>query len=198
MMFEPVTAAGLFETATALDIFLKRYADNFLTIDRMARKKNKSLTSFPYLRTVFPTERACAGEFCLTADGKLSGCYCISTQLDPGYSKSIYGEVSEEKEHNRHKITLQKNVFDTLLQDNVYTKRKCDECVAKWNCGGGCFYLRSCYSDEYQEVFCDFTRDFVQRVVLQRFERLYEKEHGISPKEDIRNIQLNYEILEVK
>jgi radical SAM protein with 4Fe4S-binding SPASM domain len=197
MMFEPVTSTGLFSIAENLDIFLNKYTDSFLKIDLKARQKNKSLTSFPYLRTVFPTERACAGEFCLTADGKLSGCYCISTENDLGYAKSIYGEVFEKGDSNNN-INIKKENFKNLIEDNVYTKEKCNNCVVKWNCGGGCFYLRSCYPENYQEVFCNFTRNFVQRVILHRFERLYKKQYGKNPQDDIQNVQLSHKILEFK
>ena len=198
MMFEPVTSFALFPEAGDLAVFLKKYADNFLKIDSKARLKNKSLTSFPYLRTVFPVERACAGEFCLTAEGKISGCYCIATKNDAGLEKCIYGEVIEKQENRDNVIHIDRDVFKNLLNDNVYTKKKCDNCVVKWNCGGGCFYLRHCYPEDYQEVFCNFTRDFVQRVILSRYERIYEKLYGRTPKDDIQNMQYNYKILEVR
>ena len=169
MMFEPVTSAELFPQAGDLESFLKKYADNFLIIDAKARQKNKSLTSFPYLRTVFPVERTCAGEFCLTADGKISGCYCISTEKDPGYAKCIYGEALDAKDREGNKIHIKRGTFKNLIEDNVYTKKKCADCVVKWNCGGGCFYLRQRYSEEYQDVFCNFTRYFVQKIILNRF-----------------------------
>lgn len=188
MMFEPVTSVALFPNADELDVFLKKYADSFLKIDSKARQKNKSLTSFPYLRTVFPTERACAGEFCLTADGKISGCYCISTPNDPGYAKSIYGEVSEKEDN---KVHIQRDTFKNLMEDNVYTKKKCENCIVKWNCGGGCFYLRQCYPEEYQEVFCNFIKYFVQKVILNRFER-------IALANDKQMINSLYNLLEVK
>jgi len=185
MMFEPVTSVALFPKANNLDVFLKKYADNYLKIDLKARSKNKSLTSFPYLRTVFPVERACAGEFCITAEGKISGCYCITTKKDPGHEKMIYGKLSEKK----GKVFIKKDIFKNILNDNVYSQKKCDACVVKWNCGGGCFFIRNLYSEEYQDVFCNFTRNFVQRVILRKFERKYNEQYS-------EDIQLNHQILE--
>ena len=191
MMFEPVIDVHSFQKANDLAVFLKKYADNFLLLYWHARQESKSLTSFPYLRTVFPVERSCPGEFCLTADGKISGCYCISTENDPGYANCIYGEVSEKES----KVNIRRGRFKNLIEDNVYSKKKCEDCIVKWNCGGGCFYLRNCYPDDFQEVFCDFTRYFAQKVVLQRFEWLYQKQYGNHPKDDM---QLNYKILKVR
>jgi radical SAM protein with 4Fe4S-binding SPASM domain len=198
MMFEPVTAADLFPKSTDLSRFLKIYTDNFLAIDREVHVKGKSLTSFPYLRTVYPTERACAGEFCLTANGKLSGCYCISTSNDTAYHKVIYGEVFANTVTGNHKIAVDREIFRNLLDENVYSKEKCKDCTVKWNCGGGCFYLYNTYPEEYRDVFCDFTKEFVQKIVLKRFERLYEKRFGVSPIENISRIRSDYTILNVK
>ncbi|MCD8043152.1 MAG: radical SAM protein [Tannerellaceae bacterium] len=195
MMFEPVTSAGLFKKKEKLEQFLKEYTENFLTIDTEARKQGKSLTSFPYLRTVYPTERACPGEFCVTPTGEITGCYCISSPRDPGYNQSIYGRVAEYVD-TEEKITIKNGKFKELVHnDNVYTRKKCEDCVVKWNCGGGCFYLRNCYSEEYQEVFCDFTRDFVQKIVLSRYKRLYEKQCGVAPADNRKQIKTNAVVL---
>ena len=194
MMFEPVIDANSFQNANDLKVFLKKYADNFIIINGLAREKSKSLTSFPYLRTVFPVERSCAGEYCLTTDGKISGCYCISTENDPGYTKCIYGEVYEKE----NSVVIKKGRFKNLIEDNVYTKKKCEDCIVKWNCGGGCFYLRQCYDEPYRDVVCDFTEYFVQKVVLQRFEMIYKKQFDRCPEQDNQNNQLHHTILEAK
>ncbi len=198
MMFEPVTAAGLFAEGNDLDNFLKTYTRHFLAIDREARKKNKSLTSFPYLRTVFPTERACAGEFCLTPDGKLSGCYCVSVPGDPAYERTVYGEVTSRTEEPGNPLRIDEELFTRLLEENVYNKSKCAYCPVKWNCGGGCFYLCNSYPETYQDIFCDFTKDFVRKVVLQRFERLYSSRFGITPHENLSYIRSHPVILSMK
>jgi sulfatase maturation enzyme AslB (radical SAM superfamily) len=198
MMFEPVTDAKLFSDAAELERFLKTYTDNFLSVDMEARKKNKSLTSFPYLRTVYPTERACSGEFCITADGKLSGCYCISTPVDTAYDRCIYGEILADTDAKGNKVCINKSVFENLLRENVYVKKNCEDCIVKWNCGGGCFHLYNSYPPNYQEVFCNFTREFVQKVVLRRFERLYEYQYGVSPVDNIQYIKSNYTVLKMK
>jgi len=195
MMFEPVTASELFLEAKYLACFLKEYTRSFLAIDLLAREKDKSLTSFPYLRTVFPTERACAGEFCLTADGKLSGCYCITTPVDCAYDKCIYGEVLATNEGEN--VVINRTILESLLNENVYSKTICNECCVKWNCGGGCFHLFNSYPQTLLEAFCDFTREYVQKVVLSRYERLYKKHFGVMPNENKEGIKKNLTILNV-
>jgi radical SAM protein with 4Fe4S-binding SPASM domain len=193
MMFEPVTASELFPEDKDLACFLKTYTQNFLVVDAKAREKGRSLTSFPYLRTVYPTERACAGEFCLTAEGKLSGCYCITAPVDTVYEKCLYGEVSADDESE--KILINKPVFEKLLNENVYSKKMCEDCCVKWNCGGGCFYLFNTYPQTHQDVFCEFTREYVQKIILNRFERLYKKRFGVIPIENKEEIKKNLTIL---
>jgi radical SAM protein with 4Fe4S-binding SPASM domain len=193
MMFEPVTSSELFPEGKDLSCFLKTYTRNFLVVDAKARTKGKSLTSFPYLRTVYPTERACAGEFCLTAEGKLSGCYCITAPVDPVYEKCIYGEVSAVD--GSEKIVINKPVFERLLNENVYSKKRCEDCCVKWNCGGGCFYIFNSYPQTHQDVFCEFTRDYVQEIILNRYKLLYKKRFGVIPEENKEEIKKNPTLL---
>jgi sulfatase maturation enzyme AslB (radical SAM superfamily) len=77
----------------------------------------------------------------------------------------------------------------------MYTTKGCENCEAKWHCGGGCFYMRRSYGSEYMEVFCDFTRRFVKEAVLRRYERLYERLIGVPPGEDWGQTKGEYKIL---
>lgn len=158
-MFEPVTAQEMFSTPEEMADFYNRYIHGFMQIHTQGKKAGVEITSFPYLRTIFPLKRACPGEFCITAEGYLTGCYCVSMPNHPLFDITKYGEVDDDQ----IKISLDK--FNRMLDYNVNSKPECAQCSARWNCGGGCFHLFQSYSEDYLNVVCDFTRAFVREII---------------------------------
>lgn len=165
VMFEPVVGEGLFNTPDEMADFYDKYIDGFISSRKIADNYGISITSFAYLRTVFPLERACPGEFCVTADGDITGCYCVSTKNDPLFNKTKYGTI------DKGEIKFNMENYHNLMDVNVYKKDKCSSCEVKWNCGGGCFHQFSNYSESYQNVVCDFTRKFVKQLVKYKIDK---------------------------
>lgn len=161
-MFEPVTAQEMFATPTEMERFYKAYISGFMDILRRGHEEGVEITSFPYLRTVFPLKRACPGELCITAEGYLTGCYCVSTPDHPLFSATRYGVVNQES------ISFDMENYRSLLAYDVTEKEECKECPARWNCGGGCYHLFNSYDRKYREVVCDFTRRFVHEIIKYR------------------------------
>lgn len=161
-MFEPVTAQEMFSTPSDMERFYNAYINGFMNILSRGRSEGVEITSFPYLRTVFPLKRACPGELCITPEGNLTGCYCISTTDHPLFPSTHYGVVDKAS------ISFDMDNFHRLLACDVNYKDECKKCKARWNCGGGCYHLFSSYDREYREVVCDFTRRFVHEVIKFR------------------------------
>ncbi len=165
LMFEPATGEDIYGTTERLRQFYAAYLDGFGRCLAMADEHGISLTSFALLRTVFPIERACPGELCVTADGYISGCYCVGSPREPLFEQTQYGQVK-----GGH-VLLDIGKFEALIGENVYTKAECKECEARWNCGGGCYHQYHSYSPPLREEVCLFTRAFVEMVVKHRVER---------------------------
>lgn len=161
-MYEPVTSQGLFDSPLDMKEFYDAYIDGFMAIFAEGESSGVGITSFPYLRTVFPLKRACPGEFCVTAEGNITGCYCVSTQAHPLFARTIYGKVGDDT------ITFDNEQYRRLLSHNVNSNQECKNCQARWNCGGGCFYQFNTYDREYRDVVCDFTRRFVEKITVYR------------------------------
>lgn len=161
-MFEPVTAQEMFSSATEMAEFYKNYTRGFMDIHARGRSDGVEITSFPYLRTVFPLKRACPGEFCITAEGNLTGCYCVSTPDHPLFPLTNYGVVKPDS------ISFDLENYHRLLTCDVSVKPECKNCSARWNCGGGCYHLFNSYDKEYRDAVCDFTRQFVYEIVKFR------------------------------
>lgn len=164
-MFEAVTDPGSFPTVEDLTSFLDRYTTGFIRIRELGDRLGIEITSFPYLRTIFPLKRACPGELCLTAEGYLTGCYCVSTKEHPLFNLTHYGDV------DRRGVTVDKSVYEALMNENVESRPECRKCSARWNCGGGCFHAFNSYPEEMRAGLCDFTRKFVEECVRYKIRK---------------------------
>lgn len=158
-MFEPVTAQGLFPTPSHLKDYYDEYVKGFVAVREKGDESGVDITSFAYLRTVFPLDRACPGEFCITAEGFITGCYCVATRNEPLSGQTFYGVASERG------VEFDRERFERLLGHNVYSKERCGSCEVKWNCGGGCFHQFYTYDEEYLDEVCGFTRNFIGALV---------------------------------
>ncbi len=173
-MFEPVVAESLFKTPQELRDFYQQYIQHFINTRKLADLYDIELTSFAYLRTIFPLQRACPGELCVTANEDITGCYCVATPQDNLFARTHYGSIGENG------LEIDKNKWDKLLNWNVYSKPECQDCDVKWNCGGGCFHQMNTYSQPYQQEVCTFTKSFIEAIIKYKVER-YLNRKNIQP-----------------
>lgn len=165
-MFEPVTGQQMFATPQEMGLFYRHYTEGFMRCIRRADEEGVSLTSFALLRTVFPLERACPGELCLTADGLFTGCYCVSSPRDILFGQTSYGRVDAAG-----RIEFNMNRYRELKSHDVYERAECRACKVKWNCGGGCFYQYASYDEAYRRVVCNYTQSFVEQMIYYKVGR---------------------------
>lgn len=174
LMFEPATGESIYGKVDILREFYRVYVTEFRECLLIADEFGLSLTSFAYLRTIFPLERACPAELCLTADGYITGCYCVGTPKESLFTQTKYGEVVDDH------IEFDLNRFRQFISVNVYTKEECKNCIVKWNCGGGCFFQYKSYSSDFLEEVCEFTRNFIEMIVKYRVEKFCKQNKNIS------------------
>jgi radical SAM protein with 4Fe4S-binding SPASM domain len=171
-MFEPVVSQEMFPTPADMRCFYEQFIEHFCSSLHLADKNGIALTSFAYLRTVFPLERACPGEFCLTADGDITGCYCVATSQQPLFPQVKYGQIKDGLIHFYY------DRFQKLLSADVYSRPECEDCKVKWNCGGGCFHQYNTYEKCYQEEVCFFTMEFVKKIVSYKVDKFMQIKFG--------------------
>ncbi len=174
LMFEYATGEALYDSPEDLRSFFNSYIKGFHKCLMLAEEHDIELTSFAFLRTVYPLERACPGEFCITADGFITGCYCVGSPLEKLFGKTKYGTVTADG------IEFDLNVYESLINENLYSKAECEECPVKWNCGGGCFHQFNTHSKAFRDVICDFTREFVKMITIYRIKRYMLKHPEVS------------------
>lgn len=164
-MFEPVVSQEMFATPQDMRIFYEKYVEHFCESLSLADRYGIALTSFAYLRTIFPLERSCPGELCVTADADITGCYCVASPQDALFGETKYGTISDGK------IDFDMDSFHKLLSKNVYSRAECKECKVKWNCGGGCFHQYATYSQPYKEEVCRFTKSFFEHILWYKVKK---------------------------
>lgn len=172
MVFEPVVSDEVFATATELHDFYEKYLDHFFKAKKMAAEDGRYVTCRIYKNVDSLLERGCPSKFTLTPQGDISICYCKSSPKEKKYTERIYGVVSEGI------VKLDEKKFDTIHHVDVYSFEKCNDCYAKWHCGGGCMCPNDLYSENYLEEVCIFTRELVRRTLLERMEAGCEKRFG--------------------
>lgn len=173
-MFEPATGEAIYGSTENIREFYLTYVTEFRRCLSIADGNGVNIISFAYLRTVYPLERACPGEFCITADGFITGCYCVGSPREPLFAQTQYGNVVDGK------LVFDSDKFQALINENVYSRPECEKCVVKWNCGGGCFHQYKSYSKAFQEEVCFFTRNFVEMIVGYRVEKYLRQNKGVS------------------
>ena len=114
-------------------------------------------------------ERACPGEFCVTANGDITGCYCVDSDRFPLFKQTKYGSINDSE------IVFDKNQFENLMGYNVYSKDECQDCEVRWNCGGGCFHQYNTYSKPYRDEVCQFTKNFVKHIVEYKVNKVLQR-----------------------
>lgn len=109
-------------------------------------------------------EHYCGGEMCLNPEGTITVCHRISSPKEEGYENLVYGAIDE-----RGVVTIDSEKFRTLISHDINSQPQCRECFVKWHCGGGCLAQSSIYTAEQLNIICNWTRDFTQQILMQRF-----------------------------
>jgi len=180
MVLEPVVSPELFKEPSDLAGFYNSYLQNFLDARKYAESKGKNVTCRIYKNVDSIIDRGCPSKFALTPQGDISICYCTSSPNETHYDKRVYGNIGEDGS-----VNIDENRFDGIHNINVHYYPKCNDCFAKWHCGGGCMCPNDAYTEPFLEEICVFTRNLIKTVLLQRMEEQSMKYDGISLKEQL-------------
>lgn len=155
LSFEPVTGSHT-------QSFYSKFTESFFQARKLAEVAGLKLTTSVLRNVDVSVERYCAGELALTASGDITACPCLSEQLQPGYQRWIYGHASSDS------IVIDKVKLSEILSLDVNHNKWCDNCFARYNCGGGC--LNNTIERGYKQDpnFCRFFKDFLRKVLIER------------------------------
>lgn len=168
VLMDPITSAETFKEVKATREFYDLYYGHFIAARKLAESLGITLDCAPIRNLELVVERFCTGEFCLTPQGTITICHQVSSPREQHYEDFQYAYVDELT----GKMVINEEKFQELKsRGTVYGNPKCKDCFIKWNCGGGCLMQSMQYSDEIQDVVCDFTRRFSKYYLLERIER---------------------------
>ncbi len=183
VMMEYVTDPETMTDPQKVREFYQLYLDNFFKAHDYAQSHGLHLDCSAYRNFNLLIERFCPGDNTLTPDGEISICSRIGSADDLGYKESIYGKFLPDGTLN-----INEEKFARLINKNVYHYEKCAECFAKWHCGGGCMIHQYTYNEDIRNEICEYTRNFVKKMLLRNIEREYVKHYNVSLKEAIAEL----------
>lgn len=174
IIFEPVVdiSSQWFKKQKDINTFYKRYTELFFQAQPMAEERRVRLVNSVIRKMWITHERFCDGEISLTPGGMISGCTSVSSPKEEMFNQYCYGDANRPEG-----IILDTEKFEKLLQTNVYSYPKCENCFLKWHCCGGCQYRNDLYTAEELEVVCDFNRNFAKLYLLGKMDICVENEY---------------------
>lgn len=173
--FEPVISPSIEDNRAFYRIFTKE----FIAAERIAEQYGIRLTCSALRNVDVTVDRYCPGEFALCANGEISICPCVSSPQEHNYEKYIYGKVNEGG------VYINRDKLQQLLRLNLHSQIWCNECYAKWNCGGGCTNNTINNGGKQDLSYCQFVRRFLKYTLLKRLEKIYIEEYNENIQEKI-------------
>jgi radical SAM protein with 4Fe4S-binding SPASM domain len=107
-------------------------------------------------------ERFCNGEMCITPTGNIVACHRISSEKDMDYSTFCYGRINEES------ISLDLSKYQSYYNFANVKRQECGSCFAFWHCAGICPMERTVLKEKQLDAKCNFTKEIVKRVLLEK------------------------------
>jgi len=177
--FDPVMASHLqHNVANELHNFYENFIENFFKARHLAHRHGITLDCnlVRKFQDIFP--RYCQGKLCLTPEGKISICHSISSPAEKGYDSAIYGYVNEHGQ-----LIFDEKNFSTLIARENNLNENCASCIAKWHCGGGCLMYRKNYTEGMFAAYCNFTRNIIKKMLLDRLDCWHRENYGTPLKD---------------
>lgn len=184
IVFDTVLSSDIFKTPEQLNNYYRNFTNEYHLAKQLGKEIGvKILCNSMELASILRT-RACQGKIVLTPYGVISSCARISSPQEKLYNKFIYGEIKDGK------MIVDSDKFSAIMaENNIFNRNECRKCYARWNCGGGCWLFTQSFSNEYEEPFCNFTKEALKKNLYE----ILEERHKKTKKEGLWNF-INREI----
>lgn len=162
--FKTLITDSYFENNDQRKKYYHSFIDNFFAAKKLAKSKGITLSCTYLNNTICLSDRYCPGKFVITAEGDISICHCVSSKGDVLYDQFIYGEILTDGS-----LSITDGKLSEILSHDMNYSDRCDSCIAKWHCAGGC-YADSCSLDnKHQESYCESMRYFISVYLQEKF-----------------------------
>lgn len=181
VVFDVVLAPALFNTPEELEEYYDKFLMEYYTAKDLAKEYGIKLESIAVETLSMARDRTCEGKIVLTPSGTISSCARVSSPLEKQYKNYIYGLIHGDK------VSFDNNQFSEILNShNIYTQKECEECYARWNCGGGCRLFHDSFDQRYENVRCRFVKKALRIELVKTLESRFESQTGITLESYIR------------
>jgi radical SAM protein with 4Fe4S-binding SPASM domain len=167
VVFDTVLAPSLFSAPKDLERYYNTFIDEFYKAKVIAQRYGIVLESIAVETLTMIRDRTCEGKIVVTPMGTISSCARISSPEEKLYKDYLYGRVDEDDQ-----LQFDDAKFKEILAvNNIYTRKECAHCFAKWNCGGGCLLFSDSFDSSYEKTRCDFARKTVVVQLLRELDK---------------------------
>jgi radical SAM protein with 4Fe4S-binding SPASM domain len=176
VVFDTVLAPSLFTTPKDLEWYYNTFMDEFYKAKEIAKGYGIVLESIAVETLTMVRDRTCEGKIVLTPMGTISSCARISSPEEKLYEDYLYGCVDKDEA-----LKFDESKFQEILAvNNIYTRKECAHCFAKWNCGGGCRLFSDSFDSSFERVRCNFARKTVVAQLLIALDNNIRQSKGIG------------------
>jgi uncharacterized protein len=181
LKLQPVDDNAMFSSAADLANFYDDFTRNFFRARALGEEHAMDVYCLAYKNIDYIIEHFCGGEICLTPEGTISICHRVSSPREVHYNDFIFGQIDASQN-----IRFDPLKFDHLISYDMHHNEKCLDCFARFHCGGGCLAQAYAFDEDKLAVICDWTRDFIMKILLRRLEYSTQEVSGLSLKDTIQ------------
>lgn len=173
VVFDTVLSPNLFPTPESLKEYYDTFVEEYYKAKNLGLKKGILIESIAVETLSMVRDRTCEGKIVLTPMGTISSCARVSSPLEKLYDDYIYGKVEEGE------LVFDYEKFKSIMNhNNIYTQPMCNNCFAKWNCGGGCRLFHDSFNSNFEEIRCNFVRKGLKRQIFDVLVSNFRKSSG--------------------
>ncbi len=189
VVYDTVLSPDLFPTPESLRKYYDTFVDEYYKAKALGVEKGILVESIAVETLSMVRDRTCEGKIVLTPMGTISSCARIYSPQEKLYNDYTYGKIEDGK------LIFDYEKFKGIMSNsNIYTQSKCLNCFAKWNCGGGCRLFHDSFSNDFEDIRCDFVRKGLKRQMFDVLALSFQKTSGKNFNEFIQGKIVSGEI----
>ena len=179
LVLQLVVDPELLPDAAAAGKFYSDALDSFFRAVKTGKRCGIQVQNTMRAHAGMLVNRFCPGEYCITPEGGISACDFFTSSIESGFEDFCYGKISPDGSE----ITVDQEKWEKIRKENLFSHPECQDCFAKYHCGGACACIRRTLPPEYFALHCRYTREFFRTELFQRFSDELKNQCGKSAGE---------------
>ncbi len=168
LQIEPARIHGRAKRSGHKEVKTKEFVKRFFEAVKAVREKGCRISSIAFAYLYNPTDCFCgmvgSNRILVNWDGKLAK--CVENVDNP----ESYFQIGTVKDKN---VSLNQKRFNQIRNLSVNSMPKCQDCFAKYICGGGCFHRNNQLTGNFltpHDDDCELKREMLRRLIVYLYE----------------------------